>query len=85
MRDLVKEAETAIGGHKFSLHFLLTEWEQVVDAWQLDSWDAYRDVAVSIETRSDHGKAMRTAMGLDEDCGPWDAACQHCPPPLSRW
>ncbi len=29
---------------KFSLHFLLTEWDQVVDAWQLDSWEAYRDV-----------------------------------------
>jgi len=29
---------------KFGLHFLLTEWEDVVDAWQLDSWDAYRDV-----------------------------------------
>ena len=36
-----KEADT----HKFSLHFLHTEWEQVVDAWQLDSWEAYRDVA----------------------------------------
>ncbi len=24
--------------------FLLTEWAQVVDAWQLDSWEAYRDV-----------------------------------------
>ena len=34
-----------MGGHKFSLHFLLTEWEQVVDAWQLDNWEAYRDVA----------------------------------------
>src|SRR5205823_12997489 len=22
----------------------LTDWEQVVDAWQLDSWEAYRDV-----------------------------------------
>ena len=31
--------------HKFSLHFLLTEWEQVVDAWQLETWEAYRDVA----------------------------------------
>src|SRR5437773_2462282 len=28
-----------------SAHFLLTEWEQVVDAWQLDSWEGYRDVA----------------------------------------
>src|SRR5439155_23388348 len=25
--------------------FLHTEWEQVVDAWQLESWEAYRDVA----------------------------------------
>src|SRR5450759_2937371 len=33
------------GGHKFSLHFLFTEWEQVVDAWQLEDWESYRDVA----------------------------------------
>jgi len=32
-------------GHKFSLPFLLTEWDQVVDAWQLETWDKYRDVA----------------------------------------
>ncbi|MCX6917355.1 MAG: DNA helicase, partial [Verrucomicrobia bacterium] len=24
---------------------LLTEWEQVVDAWQLETWESYRDVA----------------------------------------
>jgi mRNA-degrading endonuclease RelE of RelBE toxin-antitoxin system len=42
---LLQEAATTATGHKFSLHFLLTEWEQVVDAWQLDSWEAYRDVA----------------------------------------
>lgn len=29
--------------HKFSSHFLMAEWEEVVDAWQLDSWEAYRD------------------------------------------
>lgn len=33
-----------MGVDKFGLHFLLTEWEQVVDAWQLESWEAYRDV-----------------------------------------
>lgn len=42
---LLKDTATTVTGHKFSLHFLLTEWEQVVDAWQLDSWEAYRDVA----------------------------------------
>jgi len=42
--ELLREAASAVVGHKFSLHFLLTEWEQVVDAWQLDNWGAYRDV-----------------------------------------
>jgi len=45
VRSLVDESSKAVGGHKFSLHFLLTEWEQVVDAWQLESWEAYRDVS----------------------------------------
>lgn len=33
-----------VEGHKFSPHFLMAEWEQVVDAWQLDTWESYRDV-----------------------------------------
>jgi superfamily I DNA/RNA helicase len=41
---LVREVGEAVGGHKFGGHFLLTEWEQVVDAWQLHDWEAYRDV-----------------------------------------
>ncbi|MBI2263762.1 MAG: DEAD/DEAH box helicase [Armatimonadetes bacterium] len=44
IRELVQEAASAVGSHKFGLHFLLTEWEQVVDAWQLENWEAYRDV-----------------------------------------
>jgi hypothetical protein len=38
------QLKQATGNHKFRLHFLLTEWEQVVDAWQLETWDSYRDV-----------------------------------------
>jgi hypothetical protein len=45
IRELLEEASAAVEGNKFSVHFLLTEWEQVVDAWQLDSWESYRDVA----------------------------------------
>ena len=45
VQGLLKEASQAVGGHKFSLQFLQTEWEQVVDAWQLENWEAYRDVA----------------------------------------
>jgi mRNA-degrading endonuclease RelE of RelBE toxin-antitoxin system len=45
VRELTKEAAGAVDGHKFGLQFLLSEWEQVVDSWQLDTWEAYRDVA----------------------------------------
>src|SRR5262245_57660397 len=41
---LLTEAAREVNGQKFSRHFLLTEWEEVVDAWQLDTWEAYRDV-----------------------------------------
>jgi hypothetical protein len=44
IKDLLKDAASSVEGNKFSLHFLMTEWEDVVDAWQLDSWEAYRDV-----------------------------------------
>src|SRR6266516_6927875 len=44
IRELVQEVASAVGGHKFGRHFLLTEWEQVVDDWQLKSWESYRDV-----------------------------------------
>ena len=44
IKKLIKGAAALIDGQKFSLNFLLTEWEQVVDAWQLSNWEGYRDV-----------------------------------------
>jgi superfamily I DNA/RNA helicase len=44
VRQVLGEAAAAVEGHKFSARFLLTEWEHVVDAWQLESWESYRDV-----------------------------------------
>ncbi len=44
IRALLADAAKAVEGHKFSLRFLRSEWEEVVDAWQLESWEAYRDV-----------------------------------------
>lgn len=44
-REQIRERLAAAGGeHKFSPHFLLTEWEEIVDARQLASWEEYRDV-----------------------------------------
>lgn len=44
MQEIIQAASETVGGHKFSLQFLLTEWEQVIDAWQLETWESYRDV-----------------------------------------
>jgi superfamily I DNA/RNA helicase len=44
IRSLLIEAAKEITGHKVREHFLMTEWEEVVDAWQLQNWEAYRDV-----------------------------------------
>ena len=44
IRSLLEAAASAVDGHKFSRSFIWTEWSQIVDAWQLDSWEAYRDV-----------------------------------------
>lgn len=43
--ELLTEGSALAGSHRFGQRFLQTEWEQVVDAWQLDSWESYRDVA----------------------------------------
>ncbi len=45
VRQLLEEAAGTVKDHKFSPHFLVTEWQEVVDAWQLETWEAYRDVA----------------------------------------
>ena len=45
IQQLLQDAANSATGNKFSMRFLLTEWEQVVDGWQLESWEAYRDVA----------------------------------------
>jgi len=44
MKKLLAEAAANVDGHKVTSRFLLTEWEQVVDAWQLRDWESYRDV-----------------------------------------
>ncbi|HMI99530.1 MAG TPA: 3'-5' exonuclease [Gaiellaceae bacterium] len=44
IEGFIRVASEAVDPHKFQLHFLVTEWEQVVDSWQLRTWDDYRDV-----------------------------------------
>lgn len=44
IRRFMTEAAATAADQKFSLSFLLSEWGDLVDAWQLESWEAYRDV-----------------------------------------
>ncbi len=44
VRTLLDRAAAGVEGHRFSAHFLWTEWNTVVDAWQLETWEDYRDV-----------------------------------------
>jgi mRNA-degrading endonuclease RelE of RelBE toxin-antitoxin system len=43
-RSLLADAANRIGDHTFKSAFLLAEWEDIVDAWQIESWEEYRDV-----------------------------------------
>ena len=42
--ETLRDASGATPLNTFSERFVLTEWEQVVDAWQVTSWEGYRDV-----------------------------------------
>ena len=44
VRELLRRAASEVEEHGFNPHFLRTEWSRVVDAWQLASWEEYRDV-----------------------------------------
>jgi len=44
IRQTLMEATKTTDGNRFPLAFLVSEWMEVVDAWQVDSWDTYRDV-----------------------------------------
>ena len=44
IRRFLTEAAAESGVQKFSSAFLQSEWEDLVDAWQLDGWEAYRDM-----------------------------------------
>ena len=44
IQRLLGEVAAEVENNKFSQLFLASEWADVVDAWQLDTWEAYRDV-----------------------------------------
>ena len=45
IKSLLKQASAKVDEKRFTPRFLFGEWANVVDAWQLKTWDAYRDVS----------------------------------------
>lgn len=44
IRALITDAAAKDPGNPFGLPLLESEWAEVVDAWQIESWEQYRDV-----------------------------------------
>lgn len=44
IQQIIMEVVGELNEQSFSVKFLFTEWEEVVDAWQLKTWEQYRDV-----------------------------------------
>lgn len=44
LRENLEALSGEVPGHRFTLPFLVSEWADVVDAWQPTSWEDYRDV-----------------------------------------
>lgn len=45
IQSLIAKASEGVSEARFTPHFLYGEWVDVVDAWRLVSWEAYRDVS----------------------------------------
>lgn len=43
LREIIQSASESSVPHKFSLHFLVAEWNEIVDAFRLKTWEQYRD------------------------------------------
>ena len=44
IKEIIADVSQKVESNTFSQHFLLDEWQQVIDAWQLTTWDEYREI-----------------------------------------
>jgi len=61
LRQLLDEAAGKGDGNSFSPGLLMTEWREVVDAWQLATWEEYRDV-VRLGRKTRFPESKRAAL-----------------------
>jgi hypothetical protein len=66
VRELIRQAAAQVDGQRFTERFLFGEWSDVVDAWQLKNWVAYRDVARLGRKTRIGGKQRETLWSIFE-------------------
>jgi hypothetical protein len=66
VRELLRQAALHVDGQRFTERFLFGEWSDVVYAWQLKSWEAYRDVARLGRKTRIGGKQRETLWSIFE-------------------
>jgi hypothetical protein len=66
IKSLIVKTAAEVEGHKFSPQFLIGEWNDVVDAWQLRSWEDYRDVSRLGRKTRIGGKQRETLWAIFE-------------------
>lgn len=64
IQTLLAQAAKAEPEQRFSSRFLASEWAEVVDAWQLRSWEEYRDVARLGRKTRIGGKQRESLWGI---------------------
>ena len=61
LRTLISDAAAKETGNPFGLPLLESEWAEVVDAWQIESWEQYRDVP-RLGRKTRLGEKQRAAL-----------------------
>lgn len=61
VRSLITDAAAKEPGNPFGLPLLESEWTEVVDAWQIESWEQYRDVP-RLGRKTRLGEKQRAAL-----------------------
>lgn len=64
--SLLARAAGSVTDHRFSPAFLASEWSDVVDAWQINSWESYRDVSRLGRKTRIGGKQRETLWSIFE-------------------
>jgi mRNA-degrading endonuclease RelE of RelBE toxin-antitoxin system len=64
IETLLRQAAMEVQGHRFSPRFLIGEWREVVDAWQLTNWEDYRDVCSVVSRRISPGANPHSILSL---------------------